>query len=50
MKYTNKHIKEEYKLNQIGRTIGKILLVIGILLVGFGMIQTKKENKVTLEL
>ena len=40
MKYTNKHIKEEYKLNQIGRTIGKILLVIGILLVGFGMIQT----------
>ena len=36
MKYTNKHIKEEYKLNQIGRTIGMILLVIGILLVGFG--------------
>ena len=27
MKYTNKHIKEEYKLNQIGRTIGMILLV-----------------------
>mgnify|MGYP000815107575 FL=1 len=43
MKYTNKHIKEEYKLNQIGRTIGKILLVIGILLVGFGMIQTKRK-------
>ena len=43
MKYTNKHIKEEYKLNQIGRTIGMILLVIGILLVGFGMIQTKRK-------
>ena len=22
MKYTNKHIKDEYKFNQIGRTIG----------------------------
>ena len=43
MKYTNKHIKEEYKLNQIGRTIGMILLVIGILLVGFGLIQTKRK-------
>ena len=37
MKYTNK------QLNQIGRTIGMILLVIGILLVGFGMIQTKRK-------
>ena len=43
MKYTNKHIKEEYKLNQIGRTIGMILLLIGIFLVGFGMIQTKRK-------
>ena len=32
MKYTNKHIKEEYKLNQIERTIRMILLLIGILL------------------
>ena len=43
MKYTNKHIKEEYKLNQIGRTIGMILLLIGIFLVGFGLIQTKRK-------
>lgn len=43
MKYTNKHIKEEYKFNQIWRTIGMILLVIGIFLVGFGLIQTKKK-------
>lgn len=43
MKYTNKHIKEEYKLNQIGRTIGMILLLMGIFLVGFGMIQTKRK-------
>ena len=43
MKYTNKHIKEEYKLNQIGRTIGMILLVIGIFLVTFGLIQTKRK-------
>lgn len=38
MKYTNKHIKEEYKLNQIGRTIGMILLVIGIFLVTFATV------------
>ena len=43
MKYTNKHIKEEYKFNQIWRTIGMILLLIGIFLVGFGMIQTKRK-------
>ena len=43
MKYTNKHIKEEYKLNQIGRTIGMILLLIGIFLVGFGLIQSKRK-------
>ena len=43
MQYTNKHIKEEYKFNQIWRTIGMILLLIGIFLVGFGMIQTKKK-------
>lgn len=43
MKYTNKHIKVEYKLNQIGRTIGMILLLMGIFLVGFGMIQTKRK-------
>ena len=43
MKYTNKHIKEAYKFNQIWRTIGMILLLIGIFLVGFGMIQTKKK-------
>jgi len=43
VKYTNKHIKEEYKLNQIGRTIGMILLLIGIFLVGFGLIQTKRK-------
>lgn len=43
MKYTNKHIKEEYKFNQIGRTIGMILLVIGIFLVAFGLIQTKRR-------
>ena len=43
MKYTNKHIKEEYKFNQIWRTIGMILLVIGIFLVGFGLIQTKRK-------
>lgn len=43
MKYTNKHIKEEYKFNQIWRTIGIILLLIGIFLVGFGLIQTKRK-------
>ena len=43
VKYTNKHIKEEYKLNQIGRTIGMILLLIGIFLVGFGLIQSKRK-------
>lgn len=43
MKYTNKHIKDEYKFNQIGRTIGMILLLMGIFLVGFGMIQTKRK-------
>lgn len=43
MKYTNKHIKEEYKLNQIGRAIGMILLLMGIFLVGFGLIQTKRK-------
>ena len=43
MKYTNKHIKEEYKFNQIWRTIGMILLLIGIFLVGFGLIQTKRK-------
>ena len=43
MKYTNKHIKEEYKFNQILRTIGIILLLIGIFLVGFGLIQTKRK-------
>ena len=43
MKYTNKHIKEQYKFNQIWRTIGMFFLVIGIFLVGFGMIQTKKK-------
>lgn len=43
MKYTNKHIKEEYKLNQIGLTIGMILLLLGIFLVGFGLIQTKRK-------
>ena len=46
MKYTNKHIKEEYKLNQIGRTIGMILLVIGILLVGFGMNWYYRKNPI----
>ena len=43
MKYTNKHIKEEYKFNQIGRTIGMFFLVIGIFLVAFGLIQTKRK-------
>ena len=43
MKYTNKHIKEEYKFNQIWRTIGMILLLMGIFLVGFGLIQTKRK-------
>lgn len=43
MKYTNKHIKEQYKFNQIWRTIGIILLLIGIFLVGFGLIQTKRK-------
>ena len=43
MKYTNKHIKEQYKFNQILRTIGIILLLIGIFLVGFGLIQTKRK-------
>ena len=43
MKYTNKHIKEQYKFNQIGRTIGIILLMIGIFLVAFGLIQTKRK-------
>ncbi len=43
MKYTNKHIKEEYKFNQIGRTIGIFLLLMGIFLVGFGLIQTKRK-------
>ena len=43
MKYTNKHIKEEYKLNQICRTIGMILLLVGLFLVGFGLIQTKRK-------
>lgn len=43
MKYTNKHIKEEYKFNQMWRTIGMILLLIGIFLVAFGLIQTKRK-------
>ena len=43
MKYTNKHIKEQYKFNQIWRTIGIILLLIGIFLLGFGLIQTKRK-------
>ena len=43
MKYTNKHIKEQYKFNQILRTIGIIFLLIGIFLVGFGLIQTKRK-------
>ena len=43
MKYTNKHIKEQYKFNQIWRTIGIILLLMGIFLVGFGLIQTKRK-------
>ena len=43
MKYTNKHIKEEYKFNQIGRTIGMFFLLIGIFLVAFGLIQTKRK-------
>ena len=43
MKYTNKHIKEQYKFNQIWRTIGMILLLVGLFLVGFGLIQTKRK-------
>ena len=43
MKYTNKHIKEQYKFNQIWRTIGMFFLVIGIFLVAFGLIQTKRK-------
>ena len=43
MKYTNKHIKEEYKFNQMWRTIGMILLLIGIFWVAFGLIQTKRK-------
>ena len=43
MKYTNKHIKEEYKFNQIWLTIGMILLFLGIFLIGFGLIQTKRK-------
>ena len=27
MKYTNKHIKEEYKFNQMWRTIGMLSLI-----------------------
>lgn len=30
MKYTNKHIKEQYKFNKIWRTIGMILLLVGL--------------------
>ena len=43
MKYTNKHIKEQYKFNKIWRTIGMILLLVGLFLVGFGLIQTKRK-------